>query len=107
MRNEFSFTGVSRVTLSHEKGTQKSTHVSTDMYLELSPNLERDKYLKDDLPTKDGIKPLTQCFVQGLVANIHKAHQEGWWDSAEHIRYIIDELQRGFVQVAKVSDGNF
>jgi len=107
MRNEFSFTGVSRVTMSHETGTTKSTHVATDIFLELSKNLEREKYLKDDLPTKDGIKPLSQCFIQGLVANIHKAHQEGWWDSAEHLRYVIEELKRGFVEVANVSDGIF
>jgi len=107
MRNEFSFTGVSRVTMQHETGTSKSTHLATDIFLELSPNLERDKYLKNDLPTKEGIKPLTQCFIQGLVGNIHMAHQHGWWDSAEHLRYIISELERGFVEVAVVSDGKF
>lgn len=105
MNTEFWFTGISKVTMAHEKGAPKSTHVSTDIRLDVSPNMDKKQYLKNDLPTKEGVKPLTQCFIQGLVANIHKAHQEGWWDSAEHLRYIISELERGFVRAdAKVSE---
>lgn len=105
MRTEFHFIGTSKLIMAHEKGAPKSTHVATDVRLDISPNLTKEMYLgKDDLPTKEGVKPLTQCFIQGLVCNIHKAHQEGWWDSAEHIRYIISELERGFVQVATVGE---
>lgn len=103
-----SFTGISRITLAHEKGMTTSQHVATDFFLEVSDNQDKTMFLdKEDLPTKEGIKPLTQCFLQGLVGNIHHAHQNRWWDSAEHIRYIISELERGFVQVAKTQKSTF
>lgn len=105
--HEFSFTGISKVTLSHEKGASTSRHVATDFRLDVSSNLDKSIYLdKEELPTKAGIKPLTQAFIQGLVGNIHWAHQNGYWDSADHLRYIINELQRGFVEVATMSKGD-
>lgn len=104
--NQFDFTGICKVTMSHEKGTPKSKHVSTDFRLEISKNLDRKVYLdEDELPTKNAIKPLDQCFIQGLVGTIHKAHEEGWWDSADHLRYIICEIERGFAEVSNVSKG--
>lgn len=105
MNRKFVFTGISKLTLSHEDGTSTSSHEATDIRLEISNNLDNKKYLNRGLPTKEGIKPLSQCFIQGLVANIHNAHQLGYWDSAEHLRYIIKELERGFVNVATVSEG--
>lgn len=104
MNREYYFIGTCKLTMTHENGAPKSNHGSTDIRLDLSPNLEKKMYLENDLPTKDGTKPLTLGFIQGLVANIHKAHEQGWWDSAAHLRYIIDELQRGFVSVAKVGE---
>lgn len=104
---EFSFTGVSRVTMEHHKGMPTSQHVATDFFLEVSENLDKNIYLQNGLPTKDGLKPLTQTFIQGLVGCIHFGHNNGWWDSAEHIRYIIDEIQRGFIQVAQTKESNF
>jgi hypothetical protein len=103
---EFSFTGISKLTLVHEKGMTTSKHVATDFRLDVSPNLKQDLYLDEsDLPTKEGVKPLTQAFVQGLVGNIHMAHNKGYWDSAAHLRYIIDELTRGFSTVAHSGEG--
>lgn len=105
---KFQFSGISRVTYEHHKGDPTSTHVKTDLLLHCSSNLDKKKYLdKKELPTKDGIKPLTQCFIQGLVGSIHMAHQNGWWDSAEHLRYIISELEKGFASPANVSEGTF
>lgn len=46
--------------------------------------------------TPAGFKAQTQGFVQGLIANIHSAHQIGAWDSAEHLRYIIKNIEHGF-----------
>lgn len=99
------FTGISRVTYDHQPGDLTSKHMKTDMRLELSNNLDHKRYLNKGLPTKEAIKPLSLCFIQGLVANIHKAHEEGWWDSADHLKYIIKELERGFIEVANVSEG--
>jgi len=50
---------------------------------------------------------MTQCFTQGIIACLHKAHHEGWWDSAEHLRYVIAELERGFIIPSVVEDGEW
>lgn len=93
--------------MAHEKGAPTSRHIATDFRLDISKNLDSGVYLDaEQLPTKAGIKPLTQAFIQGLVGNIHMAHERGYWDSAAHLRYIIDELQRGFIEVADVSTGD-
>lgn len=103
-----SFTGISRITLEANPDGKTSRHIATDFFLEVSKNQDRKMFLDSKgLPKEGGIKPLTQSFVQGLVGNIHFAHEKGWWDSAEHLRYIIDELTRGFATVAKTSDGIF
>lgn len=55
--------------------------------------------------TELGVKAMTQGFIQGLVTNIHAAHQNGTWDSAKHLRYIINELERGFAMSGAQVDG--
>jgi hypothetical protein len=105
MKQRFRFIGISELVLEHEQGSPKSTHVATNVRMEISKNLDRARYLKNDLPTKEGLKPFTMAFIQGLVANIHHGHEKGWWDSAEHLRYIMEELSRGFAEVATVSEG--
>lgn len=103
----FTFTAVSQIELSYEKGSKTSKHKATNIRLEISDNLDETQYLdKEGRPTKEGSRCLTQALVQGLIGNIHHAHQAGWRDSAEHLRYVISELERGFVQVATVSDGS-
>jgi len=104
---EFKFKGIVDLTMYHKIGDNKSKHVKTDFNLEVSKNLDKSKYLNNGLPTVAGTKALTSAFVQGLVGNIHQAHQNGYWDSAEHLRYIISELERGFIQVSHVSKGEF
>jgi hypothetical protein len=102
----FTITGISQIKLSYEKGAPKSKHVATHIRLEVSDNLDKKQYLDSkERPTKEGSRALTQALVQGLIGNIHNAHQKGWRDSAEHLRYVIQELEKGFVQVADVKDG--
>lgn len=104
---KISFKGVVVLTVDHQVITQKSKHVATDFNLEVSENLVERKYLKEGLPTKHGSHALSNVLVQGLVANMHMAHQKGYRDSAEHLRWIISELERGFVQVTRVTQSNF
>jgi len=54
--------------------------------------------------TYHGMKLQTEGLVQGLVANIHSAHEHGTWDSAEHLRYIIKQLEDRFVKQYDVSE---
>lgn len=105
---EAQFTAISRITLRPNSDGQSSKLVQTDILLEVGDNLERKIYLdKDQLPTKQGVKPMTQALVQGLIGNIHMAHQKGWWDSAEHLRYVIAALEQGFAEVADISVNKF
>jgi hypothetical protein len=48
---------------------------------------------------------MTQCFIRGLIGCIHIAHENGYRDSAENFRYILDELTKGFAAVVKVEPG--
>lgn len=105
---EFSFEAKVVLTLEHKKEMTTSKHVATDFNLEVSDNLVRNQYLdKEDLPTEAGSKILSNVLVQGLVGNIHLAHEKGFRDSAEHLRWIISELERGFITVANVEQSNF
>src|SRR5579875_833357 len=103
---EYWIEGIAHVTADHQKGAAKSTHKETDFYLDVSDNLDKNAYMdKQDILTKTGSQAVTQAFVQGLIGNIHFAHEKGFRDSAEHLRYIISELERGFSTVALVSKG--
>lgn len=105
---EFSFRAECLLTLEHKKESNKSKHISTDINLYLSDGLNKDIYLdKEDLPTKEGSHVLTNVLTQGLIANIHYCHELGFRDSAEHLRFIISELERGFIQVTNVSISEF
>lgn len=87
--------------LESSEGAKTSKHISTNFNLDVSKNMDRSKYFdKDGLPNAEGSKALTQVFMAGLIANIHNAHNNKFRDSAEHLRYIISELERGFIQVA-------
>lgn len=105
---EFSFEAKVVLTLEHKKGSSKSNHVSTDFNLSISKELDEKQYLDPEgLPTEAGSKVLSNVLVQGLVGNIHLAHEKGFRDSAEHLRWIISELERGFVTVSKIKQSNF
>lgn len=105
---QFTFSVISRITLEHFKGQTKSKHIKTDLLLHCSPNLKRSLYLdKKELPTKEGLQPMTLALIHGLVGVIHMGHQKGWRDSAEHLRFIIAELEKGFANPADVSEGIF
>lgn len=105
---EFAFEGKVVLTLEHKQGMTTSKHVSTDFNLDVIGELDKSQYLyKDELPTEAGSKVLANVFIQGLVGNIHLAHEKGFRDSAEHLRWIISELERGFVSVANIKQSNF
>ncbi len=104
----FKIEGRSVVKLEHKPGEKSSTHLTTDFNLDVSENVDRSTFLdKDEMPTAAGSKAITQCFVQGLIGNIHYAHQKGMRNDAEHLRYIISELERGFVTNANVYESHF
>lgn len=93
--------------LEFKKDSKTSSHRGTRFNLDVSENLDREIYLEDGLPTKIGAKALTITLIQGLVGNIHVAHQKGYWNDADHLRYIISELEKGFVENADISTSTF
>ena len=104
---EFSFKAEVLLTLDYQKGANTSRHVSTEFNLECLGAIDKNAYIKDGVPNKEGSKVLTNVLVQGLIGNIHQSHEKGYKDSAQHLREIISELEKGFAMVAKVSDSTF
>lgn len=93
---KYSFVVASKVIAeaNFERGT--SSMISCDVKLFADPKVESDWRDKNGELNKEGLKVQTQGLIQGLIANIHYAHQMGLWDSAEHLRYIIKNIERGF-----------
>lgn len=103
---QFTITGTVKVTADYVKGAAYSRHISTDFRLDVSKHLDQQQYNdKRGLPTKMGSHALTNAFVQGLIGNIHHAHQKGYKNDAEHLRYIIEQLERGFIAIAETGEG--
>lgn len=93
---KYSFSVASLVEAEADFKTGRSRIVSCDVQLFADEEVERGWRDENGLVNKDGMKVQTQGLIQGLVANIHWAHQNGYWDSAEHLRYIIEYLEKGF-----------
>jgi hypothetical protein len=105
---KFKIKGECVVTLEHKDGEKTSAHVYTDYNVSVSKNVDQSIFLDENgLPTAEGHRALTQCFVQGLIGNIHTAHQKGFRNDAEHLRYVISELERGFIQIATIGESKF
>lgn len=103
---EYSFTGIAKVKLKPDVEFTSSTLKSIDLRLEISENLDREKYLDaNGLPQNLGIKAVTIALMAGLNANIYTAHHKKEWDSADHLRYVLDNLQRMFVENAEITTG--
>ncbi len=79
----------------NSKDTQKPMLDNAKYRLEISDNLDPDLYYDAEHLTMDGVKATSNCLIMGLVSNIHYAHKRGIRNDAEHIRWIIAELERG------------
>lgn len=99
---EFYFTVKARMSLSNTKGSGVSKLNSVDLGLEMSPNLQYDKYVSNGELTEEGSKVVTTTLCSALIAQIKNAHHYGLRDDAEHLRFVISELERGFVAQADV-----
>lgn len=97
-KQQFHFAAISKITLEHETGMTSSVLKQTDIRFEISNNLDRKVYFDSHgLPTKEAIKPITNALVMGLIANVRTGAANGWMTDYEHMKYIIDQLQRAFV----------
>ena len=101
---EFELKAVCKLVLEYNQHDNKTRHVSTSVNLRVSDNLKEQHYVDaKGLPTVYGTEALTNVFVQALIANVHQAHQNDFRDSAEHLRYIIKELECGFTEVTTIT----
>ena len=105
---EFSFEARVILELEHKQGWDKAKHVGTKFNLKTSSELDKRMYMdRNDILNKQGSETLTNVLIQGLVGNIHMAQQQGFRNDAEHLRYIISELERGFVAIVEVGISEF
>lgn len=93
---------VSKLTV-RETSLLSGTIELAELDLQIGPGFDpRMYYGPNGEPRLGGVQAYTLCFTQGLIANLHYAHQMNLWDSAKHLRHIIAELERGFVKVLTV-----
>ncbi len=70
----------------------------TDVSLGMSPNMDIKQYFDEkDYPNKDGCEVISRTLIAGLSGNIFMAHECGYRDSAEHLRFVISQLEEMFV----------
>lgn len=72
----------------------------THMGLDMSDWMNKSEYFSaPNVYNEKGCALFMQAAIDGLVGNLHLAHQKGWWDSAAMLRHIIAELTDGFAKV--------
>lgn len=82
--------------------TRKSQVLESYLSFETEGLIEDNYRDSEGYANKDGVEITTNGLVQGLVNNIHYAHQNGLKDSATHLREIIALLEQGFSVPANV-----
>lgn len=68
--------------------------ITTDIGLEIDNALDFSQYLDKGIPTQAGNKILTQCFIQGLIANVFMGNKMQYVSTKVHLEYIIEEFQK-------------
>lgn len=100
------FAAYVKMELEHTPGTNRSAVQVVKFTLLPGPEVDKSAYLgANDQPTEDGVRILAALFTHGVLANLHYAHQNGLWDSAEHVRKVLKMIETGFVhQVESYTD---
>lgn len=89
-------------TIDRKYGVMQRTKLKLNecrLALTASENIEHSQYLDEQgYYNKQGTEVITNVLIEGLLTNLHASHDRGYWDSAEHLRHIIAELEKGFVR---------
>jgi hypothetical protein len=105
---EFQFKAVVVLTVEHNAETENAYHRRTEFNLVIDDDLNKEGYFTEEgLANESGSEVLSNILVQGLIGNIHLAHQQGFRDSAAHLRWIIAELEQGFITNYDISKSHF
>jgi hypothetical protein len=101
MKLTYEVTSILEVEYNEKKDSMK--HIASYYNLNVDHPLDLQSYLdKDGAPNKEGCQCVTTVLVQALIGNIHACNQMGYMNDAEHLRYIISELERGFIENVNV-----
>jgi hypothetical protein len=84
-------------------GPNTAAHGGCSYRLFIPKELDVQHYFdQNGSPNITGGHVVTDVLVQALIGNIHAMHQEGKIDSAQHLRRVIKELERGFIAQVKI-----
>lgn len=90
------------------QGDTTSQMLSSKLHLVIAPPLDASKYfMSPGMPSKDGSMMITANLVAAISGNIHYAHQNGFRDSAEHLLWVITELEKLFVEQHNIKRGTY
>lgn len=83
-----------------KKDGEQVVNIDSVQYdLRVGNTLRQNMYIgENNLPTLAGHESITMCCVETFIANIHLAHDSDQWDSAAHLRHIINRLEEGFTR---------
>ena len=87
------------------EATPTSTIFSSAHFtLKIPSILDQNRYIdKNGVYTLAGTQVITNTLVQALIGNIHVAHENKVWDSAAHLRKVIQELEDGFIRIPEIT----
>ena len=103
---EFKFKAEVLLELNHTESAKTSKHAGTSILLLPYKPLDQSKYVgKGGKLTKDGCHVMMRALTSGLSATIHYAHEQGFIDSAENLRKVIQQLEQEFIAVPTIKPG--
>lgn len=95
---QYEFTASCTTLVEHDEKTKKTQLLESALSLDFGDGIDPTAYFEPNgRPNQAGTKILTDVFIQGIAGNIHNAHSTGICDSAEHLRYVIAELEKFFI----------
>lgn len=99
--HKYTYQVITTLELEFDPEKNRSMMKSCDLFLNCDE--QNEKFWKDEngIPNAEGTQAQSLALVQGLSASIHGAHQLGIRDSAEHLRFVISELERSFAHNMK------
>lgn len=101
---EFEVTAVAAAKFQHEKGQKTSSVMEVVSQLKLEKKLDRSFYFgKDELPNQMGAKAMTSVLISGIVSNIKFAHERGYLNEVDHVKYVIEKISEGFATIGEIS----
>ncbi len=93
--HKFDVTAYSKTAFEHTDGAPSAKAVHTTVFLHAEAPL--DTHNDDGTLNLNGMKLSSTVLAMGIATNIHAAHAAGIWDSAAHLRFVIDHLEKLFV----------